>query len=276
MVMIIMRNIGLDKLLRVSCLVLGIAIICGCLAKHRPGESTPDSSNQAPSELREKVLASELIVVARIRGSYGSHLLSTEIKDPRVIWGRKESNTTLVVLQRPTPLSLSAGPDTQWIFFLRKATKTHDSLEYHLLIGGDEDYNGMEIATDDRVQEVIRLVEQLKEKVLASDLIVVGRIKTWYGSHLVNTLLEDPRVIWGKTATNTTLVVLQKPTTLFLSAGRNTQWIFFLRKAMDTRDGFEFHKLVGGDEDYNGMQIATDDQVKEIIHLVEQLKVAHQ
>lgn len=122
----------------------------------------PGSSNQTSFDLKEKVLSADLIVVARIRGEYGSHLLNTELKDPRVIWGRKESNTTLVVLQAPTPLSLSVGPDVQWIFFLRKTTKTRGNLEYHLLVGGDEDYNGMQIATEDHVQEVIHLVKQLK------------------------------------------------------------------------------------------------------------------
>src|SRR5262245_25528820 len=80
------------------------------------------SETNRPS-LEQKVAQARLIVVGKIKGSWGSRLQNTVLKDERVLWGEPPQGKTLVLLIRETRFRYTHGNDTEWIFFVDGSSK---------------------------------------------------------------------------------------------------------------------------------------------------------
>jgi hypothetical protein len=119
------------------------------------------SETNRPS-LEQKVVEADLIILARIKGSRGSRLQNTELKDQHVLWGKAPKTRTLVLLIRETRFRYAHGPDPEWIFFIEGPHSTQGDYEFRYLVGENYDYLGMEPANPETIQAVRELIQKRK------------------------------------------------------------------------------------------------------------------
>jgi hypothetical protein len=163
--------------------------------------------------------------------------------------------------------------DSQWAEWAKSKTRLQIQLDFIDWCVATEEKRGF-VDAEQRAKLLLRYEEKRERmkrkypvvsfnKVADSDLIVAGRIDNMAGLGFQGVEIKDQEILQSTNVASKTLLVRMRPGELVMRADQNTKWIFFLRKAFETSDRYEYCTLVGG-EDYEGMVVATDENVERV------------